>query len=86
LRFRSAAPRIRKQMRLGVRVNYTSPTAIISTDSISTVCEPMIRTVALGIVCLAGLGAIAAAAKKSPPPESAEVVSQVAVAIRPIAC
>ena len=28
----------------------------------------MIRTVALGVVCLAGLGAIAAAAKKSPPP------------------
>jgi hypothetical protein len=27
----------------------------------------MIRTVALGVVCLAGLGAIAAAAKKSPP-------------------
>ena len=31
----------------------------------------MIKTVALGVVCLAGLGAIAAAAKKStsPPPE-----------------
>ena len=28
----------------------------------------MIRTVALGVVCLAGLGAIAAAAMKSPPP------------------
>jgi hypothetical protein len=28
----------------------------------------VIRTVALGVVCLAGLGAIAAAAKKSPPP------------------
>ena len=28
----------------------------------------MVRTVALGVVCLAGLGAIAAAAKKSPPP------------------
>ena len=27
----------------------------------------MIRTVALGVVCLAGLGAIAAAAKRSPP-------------------
>jgi hypothetical protein len=27
----------------------------------------VIRTVALGVVCLAGLGAIAAAAKKSPP-------------------
>ncbi len=34
----------------------------------------MIRTVALGVVCLAGLGAIAAAAKKSPPPQPAEVV------------
>ena len=28
----------------------------------------MIRTVALGFICLAGLGAIAAAAKKSTPP------------------
>ena len=28
----------------------------------------MIRTVALGVICLAGLGAIAAAAKKSTPP------------------
>ena len=35
----------------------------------------MIRTVALGVVCLAGLGAIAAAAKKSPPPP--EVVMSV---------
>ena len=34
----------------------------------------MIRTVALGVVCLAGLGAIAAAAKKSAPPPSPEVV------------
>ena len=34
----------------------------------------MIRTVALGVVCLAGLGAIAAAAKKSPPPQPADVV------------
>jgi hypothetical protein len=33
----------------------------------------VIRTVALGVVCLAGLGAIAAAAKKSPPPQPAEV-------------
>jgi hypothetical protein len=30
--------------------------------------DHLIRTVALGVVCLAGLGAIAAAAKKSPPP------------------
>jgi hypothetical protein len=29
--------------------------------------DHVIRTVALGVVCLAGLGAIAAAAKKSPP-------------------
>lgn len=34
----------------------------------------MIRTVALGVVCLAGLGAIAAAAKKSTSPQPAEVV------------
>jgi hypothetical protein len=34
----------------------------------------VIRTVALGIVCLAALGAIAAAAKKSTLPQSAEVV------------
>lgn len=34
----------------------------------------MIRTVALGVVCLAGLGAIAAAAKKQQPPQPAEVV------------
>jgi len=34
----------------------------------------VIRTVALGVVCLAGLGAIAAAAKKTPPPQPAEVV------------
>jgi hypothetical protein len=33
----------------------------------------VIRTVAFGIVCLAGLGAIAAAAKKSPPPRPAEI-------------
>jgi hypothetical protein len=32
------------------------------------------RTVALGVVCLAGLGAIAAAAKRPPPPQPAEVV------------
>lgn len=38
----------------------------------------MIRTVALGVVCLAGLGAIAAAAKKSPPPPPAEIVFPVA--------
>jgi hypothetical protein len=34
----------------------------------------VIRTVALGIVCLTGLGALAAAAKKSPLPQQAEVV------------
>jgi hypothetical protein len=34
----------------------------------------VIRTVALGVVCLAGLGAIAAAAKRSAPPPSPEVV------------
>ena len=33
----------------------------------------MIRTVALGAVCLAALGAIAAAAKESPPSQSIEV-------------
>jgi hypothetical protein len=39
----------------------------------------VIRTVALGVVvCLAGLGAIAAAAKKSPPPQPTEVVFPVA--------
>ena len=37
----------------------------------------MIRTVALGFICLAGLGAIAAAAKKSTPPPSPEVVMPV---------
>jgi hypothetical protein len=38
----------------------------------------VIRTVALGVVCLAGLGAIAAAAKKSsPPPSPPEVVMPV---------
>jgi hypothetical protein len=37
----------------------------------------VIRTVALGVVCLAGLGAIAAAAKKSPPPPPPEVVMPV---------
>jgi hypothetical protein len=36
--------------------------------------DHVIRTVALGVVCLAGLGAIAAAAKKSPPPPPPEVV------------
>ncbi len=35
------------------------------------------RTVALGVVCLAGLGAIAAAAKKSAPPPSPVVVMPV---------
>jgi len=40
----------------------------------------VIRTVALGVVCLAGLGAIAAAAKKSTPPSpSPEVVFPVVV-------
>ncbi len=40
----------------------------------------MIRTVALGVICLAGLGAIAAAAKKSRPPSpSPEVVFPVVV-------
>jgi hypothetical protein len=34
----------------------------------------VIRTVALGVVCLAGLGAIAAAAKKPSLPQPAEVV------------
>lgn len=38
----------------------------------------MIRTVALGVVCLAGVGAIAAAAKKSPAPRPAEIVFPVA--------
>ena len=38
----------------------------------------MIRTVALGVVCLAGLGAIAAAAKKSPPPPPEVVMPMVA--------
>lgn len=42
----------------------------------------MIRTVALGVVCLAGLGAIAAAAKKSPPPPPAEIVFPVAAGDR----
>jgi hypothetical protein len=35
---------------------------------------PVIRTVALGMVCLAGLGALAAAAKRPPLLEPAEVV------------
>ena len=34
----------------------------------------MIRTVALGVACLAGLGAIAAAAKKPSLPQPAEIV------------
>lgn len=38
----------------------------------------MIRTVALGVVCLAGLGAIAAAARKSTLPLPAEVIFPVA--------
>ena len=37
----------------------------------------MIRAVALGLVCLAGLGAIAAAAKKSAPPPAPEIVMPV---------
>jgi hypothetical protein len=37
----------------------------------------VIRAVALGLVCLAGLGAIAAAAKKSAPPPAPEVVMPV---------
>ena len=37
----------------------------------------MIRTVALGFICLAGLGAIAAAAMKSTPPPPPEVVMPV---------
>lgn len=37
----------------------------------------MIRAVALGVVCLAALGAIAAAAKKSAPPPAPEVVMPV---------
>jgi hypothetical protein len=42
----------------------------------------VIRTVALGVVCLAGLGAIAAAARKSPPPRPAEIVFPVATGNR----
>ena len=38
----------------------------------------MIRTVALGVACLAGLGAIAAAAIKSPPPPPEVVMPVVA--------
>jgi hypothetical protein len=38
----------------------------------------VIRTVALGVVCLAGLGAIAATAKKSPPPPPEVVMPVVA--------
>jgi hypothetical protein len=38
----------------------------------------VIRTVALGVVCLAGLGAIAASAKKSPPPPPEVVMPVVA--------
>jgi hypothetical protein len=34
----------------------------------------VIRIVALGAVCLAGLGAIAAVPNKSPPPQPAEVI------------
>ena len=34
----------------------------------------MIRTIALGVACLAGLGAIAAAAKKLPPVPAPEIV------------
>jgi len=37
----------------------------------------VIRAVALGVVCLAGLGVIAAAAKKSTPPPAPEVVMPV---------
>jgi hypothetical protein len=37
----------------------------------------VIRAVALGVLCLAGLGAIAAAAKKSAPPPAPEVVMPV---------
>jgi hypothetical protein len=37
----------------------------------------VIKTVALGVVCLAGLGAIAAAAKKSAPPPLPELVMPV---------
>ena len=37
----------------------------------------MIRAVALGVVCLAGLGAIAATAKKSAPPPAPEIVMPV---------
>lgn len=38
----------------------------------------VIRTVALGVVCLAGLGAIAAAAKKTSLPRPAEIVFPIA--------
>ena len=37
----------------------------------------MIRTIALGVACLAGLGAIAAAAKKLPPVPAPEIVMPV---------
>jgi hypothetical protein len=42
----------------------------------------VIRAVALGVVCLAGLGAIAAAARKSPPPRPAEVAFPVAAGVK----
>ena len=42
----------------------------------------MIRTIALGVVCLAGLGVIAAAATKSTLPQSAKVVFPVVAGIK----
>ncbi len=42
----------------------------------------MIRTIALGVVCLAGLSAIAAAAMKSTLPQSAKVVFPVVAGVK----
>jgi hypothetical protein len=66
-----------------VLVNQTNGSASFWTNLITTLgtlgtgSSHVIRTVALGVVCLAGLGAITAAAKKSAPPPSPEVIMPV---------
>ena len=66
-----------------VLVNLSDRAASFSTNLITTLGAslhrelPVIRAVALGVACLAGLGAIAAAAKKLPPVPAPEIVMPV---------
>ena len=66
-------PRIRRSFKPRVASFWTDFFPNVRTSPCSGSGQ-VIRTVALGMVCLAGLGAIAVAAKKSTPPPRPEVI------------